>query len=191
MFRSSSVSKINESEFLALAQTEQGRRKAFERLVSDYKEALYFHIRRMVLNHDDADDLTQEVFLKVWRSMDRFRGESKLYTWLYRIATNACLTHLEKNKRFYNVSFDDVENQLQHELRQDPLFTADEILLRLQVALASLPDKQRAVFIMRYYDELSYAEIAEITGTSEGALKASYHHAAKKIEAHLTHHSTY
>ncbi len=190
MFRSSSVSKINESEFLALAQTEQGRRQAFERLVSDYKEALYFHIRRMVLNHDDANDLTQEVFLKVWRSMDRFRGESKLYTWLYRIATNACLTHLEKSKRFYNVSFDDVENQLQHELREDPLFTADEILLRLQVALASLPDKQRAVFVMRYYDELSYAEIAEITGTSEGALKASYHHAAKKIEAHLTHHST-
>ncbi len=170
--------------------SDQGRRAAFERLVRDYKEAVYFHIRRMVLNHDDANDLTQEVFIKVWRSMDRFRGESKLYTWLYRIATNACLTHLEKNKRFYNVSFDDVENQLQQALREDPLFTADDILLRLQVALASLPDKQRAVFVMRYYDELSYAEIAEITGTSEGALKASYHHAAKKIEAHLTHHST-
>lgn len=169
--------------------SDQGRRAAFERLVRDYKEAVYFHIRRMVLNHDDANDLTQEVFIKVWRSMDRFRGESKLYTWLYRIATNACLTHLEKNKRFYNVSFDDVENQLQQALREDPLFTADDILLRLQVALASLPDKQRAVFVMRYYDELSYAEIAEITGTSEGALKASYHHAAKKIEAHLTHHS--
>lgn len=170
--------------------SDQGRRAAFERLVRDYKEAVYFHIRRIVLNHDDANDLTQEVFIKVWRSMDRFRGESKLYTWLYRIATNACLTHLEKNKRFYNVSFDDVENQLQQALREDPLFTADDILLRLQVALASLPDKQRAVFVMRYYDELSYAEIAEITGTSEGALKASYHHAAKKIEAHLTHHST-
>jgi RNA polymerase sigma-70 factor (ECF subfamily) len=184
------VAKINETEFLASMHTDQDRRAAFERLVRDYKEAVYFHIRRMVLNHDDANDLTQEVFIKVWRSMDRFRGESKLYTWLYRIATNACLTHLEKNKRFYNVSFDDVENQLQQALREDPLFTADDILLRLQVALASLPDKQRAVFVMRYYDELSYAEIAEITGTSEGALKASYHHAAKKIEAHLTHHST-
>lgn len=185
------MSKINETEFLALAHTDEGRRVAFGRMVSDYKEALYFHIRRMVLNHDDANDLTQEVFIKVWRSMDRFRGESKLYTWLYRIATNVCLTHLEKSKRFFNVSFDDVENQLQQELREDPLFTADEILLRLQVALASLPDKQRAVFVMRYYDELSYAEISEITGTSEGALKASYHHAAKKIEAHLTHHSTF
>ncbi len=185
------MSKINETEFIALARTDEGRRVAFGRLVSDHKEALYFHIRRMVLNHDDANDLTQEVFIKVWRSMDRFRGESKLYTWLYRIATNVCLTHLENSKRFFNVSFDEVENQLQQELREDPLFTADEILLRLQVALASLPDKQRAVFVMRYYDELSYAEISEITGTSEGALKASYHHAAKKIEAHLTHHSTF
>lgn len=145
----------------------------------------------MVLNHDDANDLTQEVFIKVWRSMDNFRGESKLYTWLYRIATNTSLTHLERSKRFYSISFDDIGEQLEEQLHEDPLFSSDEILIRLQMAMATLPDKQRAVFVMRYYDELPYKEIAEITGTSEGALKASYHHAVKKIEAHLSQFSTY
>ena len=159
------------------------REKGFRTLVEKYKEKLYWHVRRMVLNHDDADDVLQNTFIKVYKSINQFEGKSSLYTWLYKIATNETLTFLEKNKRF---SYDTMEDSEDHpaikNLKTDPLYDGDEIQFHLERAIASLPDKQKLVFKMKYYDETSYREIAEILETSEGALKASYHHAIKKIE---------
>jgi RNA polymerase sigma-70 factor (ECF subfamily) len=139
----------------------------------------------MVLNHDDADDVTQETFLKAWKGLEKFRGESKLSTWLIRIAHNESITFINNRKKLAGVSFDDIAESLDRTLEADALYNGDEIQRKLQVAIAQLPDKQKAVFIMRYYDEMPYAEMSEITGTSVGALKASYHHAVQKIEGHL------
>jgi RNA polymerase sigma-70 factor (ECF subfamily) len=139
----------------------------------------------MVLSHEDADDVTQVVFIKAWRSIDQFRGEAKLSTWLYRIAHNECITFLRSKKTFLGIESAEVESKLGSALQSDELYSGDEIQARLQTAIALLPEKQKAVFIMRYYDELKYEEIAEITGTSVGALKASYHHAVQKIEASI------
>lgn len=139
----------------------------------------------MVISHDDADDVTQNVFIKAWKSLDRFRGDSKLSTWLFRIATNESITHINKAKRIAGVPFDDLSSQLAHHLQDDIYFEGDEIERKLQAAIASLPQKQKKVFLLRYYEEMPYEEIHEITGTSVGALKASYHHAVKKIESFL------
>ena len=136
----------------------------------------------MVIDHDDTDDLLQDVFVKAWKNIDKFREKSQLYTWLYRIATNECITFLNKKRRRFFIPIGDVEHELGNILDNSPHIDGEEIQIRLQKALLLLPDKQRLVFNMKYFDEMKYEEIAEITGTSVGSLKASYHHAVKKIE---------
>ena len=155
-------------------------------LVRSYQQRVYWHVRKMVIDHDDADDLTQEVFIKIHRYIDTFREDSQLFTWIYRIATNECLTFLEKKKRRFFLPIGDVESELTTKIDSAPNISGDEIQKKLQKALLKLPDKQRIVFNMKYFEDLSYEQMAEITSTSVGALKASYHHAVKKIEEFLT-----
>lgn len=162
------------------------RNFGYNLLLKAYQERVYWHVRKMVIDHDDADDVTQDVFIKVWNNISSFREDSKLFTWIYRIATNESLNFLAKKKRRYFLPIHDVAAELLGKLDHGQDFTGDEIALKLQKALLQLPDKQRLVFNMKYYDEMKFSEIAEITGTSEGALKASYHHAVKKIENILT-----
>jgi len=157
--------------------------EVFTEIMYRYQEKIYWLIRKMVLDHDDADDLTQDVFVKVYHKLNDFKGQSQLYTWIYRIAVNHTLTFIEREKR--KVYFEDdeaLERALSDKIEQEMDNDADEMDKLLQLAISALPEKQRAVFLMRYYDEMEYKQIAEITGTSEGALKASYHHAVKKIE---------
>lgn len=159
--------------------------KAFEVLIDTYKQRLYWHIRRIVLNHDDADDVLQNTFIKVYRSIDGFKGDSKLYSWMYRIATNEALSFLKIKSKKQGITSEEVQNQLLDSLQADVYFEGDQIQLKLQRAIASLPEKQKLVFNMKYFQELKYEEISEILDTSVGGLKASYHLAAKKIEAFL------
>ena len=142
-------------------------------------------MRRMVINHDDADDLVQDVFIKVWKNLPGFRSDAQLYTWMYRIATNECITFLNKKKQKNNVSLDDVDYELADTLSESDHFTGDQIQRKLQQALLTLPEKQKLVFNMKYYDDMKYEEISQVLGTSVGALKASFHLAVKKIEAYL------
>lgn len=155
---------------------------AFNLLVRKYHEKIYWHIRKMVIDHEDADDLVQEVFLKVWKNLSSYRGDSALYTWIYRIATNDCLQFLNKKRRRFMIPIHDINAVLSKKLEASAYVDGDAIQMKLQKALLTLPDKQRLVFNMKYFDELSYEDIADITGTSIGSLKASYHHAVKKIE---------
>jgi len=179
--------EYNEEE--TLKQLQSGnlelQRRAFERVVSHYSEKLYYQIRKMVISHDDANDLLQNTFLKAWTSIGFFRGDSRLSTWLYKIAFNESITFLNKQHAQNNISIDEADTFLIEKLEGDEYFDGDALQLKLQKAILSLPDKQRAVFNMRYYDEIPYEQMSEITGTSVGALKASYHHAAKKIEEFL------
>ncbi|MFA6769319.1 MAG: RNA polymerase sigma factor, partial [Parabacteroides sp.] len=149
-------------------------------------EKLYWQIRRMVLSHDDANDLLQNTFLKAWTSIDLFRGDAKLATWLYKIALNECITFLNHQRAMNNVSIDDTDVFLLEQLRSDDYFDGDDLQLKLQKAILMLPEKQRIVFTMKYYDNMKYEQISEIVGTTVGALKASYHHAVKKVEEFLT-----
>jgi RNA polymerase sigma factor (sigma-70 family) len=169
-------------KFQHTAGSPESKNYAFNLLVRKYQQKIYWHIRKMVIDHDDANDLTQETFIKVWNGLANFRGESQLYTWIYRIATNECLNFLTKKKRRFFLPIGDVEAELSGKLDSSSLLDGDAIQLKLQKALLKLPDKQRLVFNMKYYDELKYEEISEILGTSVGALKASYHLAVKKIE---------
>lgn len=157
------------------------RAGAFSNLVRQYQERLYWHIRKMVLNHDDANDLLQNTFMKAWNALDSFRGESQLSTWLYRIATNETLTFLSSKKNSL-VSAGEMEESMYQNLQADSYFNGDEAQLKLQKAILTLPEKQRLVFNMRFYEDMPYERMSEILDTSVGALKASYHHAAKKIE---------
>ncbi len=161
------------------------KNKAFELLLEKYTQRVYWHVRRIVINHDDADDVVQNVFIKVWQKLDGFKAESALFTWLYRIATNEALQFLQKKKQQLWVNLDDVYSNLENELKADSWFNGSKTQLLLQEAILTLPEKQRLVFNMRYFDEVSYEEMSEILNTSQGALKASYHHAVKKIEAIL------
>ena len=161
----------------------KSRNFAFSKLVNTYQERLYWHIRRIVIDHDDADDVLQNTFIKAFKNLDKFREDSQLFTWLYRIATNEALTFLKKKKRNIFVSIDEVGHTLSSKLEASPELSGDAIQLKLQQAILTLPTKQRLVFNMKYFDEMKYDEISEVTGTSVGALKASYHHAVKKIEA--------
>ncbi len=179
------TSSYNEREVLALLQDESTQRQAFEMIVSRYSEQLYWQIRRMVLSHEDANDLLQNTFIKAWMNLDYFRAEAKLSTWLYRIALNECLTFLNKQRAAVTVSLDDAEADELRKLEGDPYFAGDEAETALQKALLTLPEKQRMVFNLKYYQEMKYEEMSEIFGTSVGALKASYHHAVKKIEKFL------
>lgn len=173
---------MEDQELLEKFKNPETRHYAFNMLVRKYQEKIYWHIRKMVIDHEDADDLVQEVFLKVWKNLAFYRGDSALYTWIYRIATNDCLHFLNKKRRKFLIPIHDVNAELSKKLVASTYIEGDEIQLKLQRALLTLPDKQRLVFNMKYFDELSYEAIAEITGTSIGALKASYHHAVKKIQ---------
>jgi RNA polymerase sigma factor (sigma-70 family) len=175
---------VNEETILLLIPVAGKRREAFDAIVSLYQRRIYSIIRKMVVSHDDADDLVQEVFIKVWDNLHAFRGDSKLFTWIYRIATNESLNFLRKQKRLRFFS-SDVHQALIEMLPTQMSVDADEIEQKLQKAILQLPDKQRLVFHLKYYEELSYEEISEITETTVGALKASYHHAVKKIEDFL------
>ncbi|MDR0540589.1 MAG: RNA polymerase sigma factor [Dysgonamonadaceae bacterium] len=161
------------------------RRKAFEQIVSYYGEKLYWQIRKMVLSHDDANDLLQNTFIKAWMSIDLFRGDAKLSTWLYKIAINESITFLNKQRAHIHLSMDDGDIHLADKLETDEYFDGDDAQLKLQKAILTLPEKQRIVFNMRYFDEMPYEEMSKILDTSTGALKASYHHASKKIEDFL------
>ncbi len=158
------------------------KEKGFTGIIKKYQEKLYWHIRRMVVHHEDANDVLQNMFIKVWNGLDNFREDSQLYTWLYRIATNECLTFIEKQKRKASISLSDVENGLSEKLKAEKNFDSSKIEWKLQLAMNTLPEKQRIVFNLRYYDEMPYEEMSRVLETSQGALKASYHHAVKKIE---------
>ena len=158
------------------------KERAFTAIIKKYQEKLYWHVRRLVVDHDDANDVLQNMFIKVWNGLENFREDSQLYTWLYRIATNEGLSFLEQQKRRSTVSLSDVESGLSNKVKADTHFDANKLEWKLQVAIQQLPEKQRIVFSLRYFDELPYQEMSRILDTSEGALKASYHHAAKKIE---------
>jgi len=157
----------------------------FKNLMDTYQKQLYILIRRMVVDHDDTNDVLQEVFILVWKNLDKFKGESGIYTWMYRIAVNQCLKFIEKKKKRAKWMFSDYNIVLLDKIKADSGFNEDKTLLLLQEAILKLPEKQRLVFQMRYYDEMLYKEMSEILQTSEGALKASYHHAHKKIEEYV------
>jgi len=175
----------DDNELLYLFKNEDTKEKAFTGIIKKYQQKLYWHIRRMVVVHADADDVLQNMFIKVWKGLDNFREHSQLYTWLYRIATNECLTHLEQQKRRSTVSLSDEENGLSNQVRADKDFDGQKAEWKLQLAMQTLPEKQRIVFNLRYYDEMPYEEMSRVLETSEGALKASYHHAVKKIEKYI------
>lgn len=166
----------------------ESRREAFGELIAKYSEPLYWQIRRMVQSHDDTNDLLQNVFMKAWQSMDMFRGDAKLTTWLHKIAINEALTFLQSSKRHAAVSLDDEESGAARAIESDEWIDGDRAALMLRKAVASLPAKQQLVFNMKYFDEMKYEDISEITGTSVGALKTSYHLAVKKIEQFLQDH---
>lgn len=157
----------------------------FNILMEMYKEKVYWIIRRMVIDHDDSNDITQEVFVKVWGNIAKFKGDSKLYTWIFRIATNEALTYLRKKKRRFFIPIIDVENELTSRLESDSYYSGDEIQMQLQKAILSLPEKQRLVFNMKYFEEMKYKDMSEVLEISVGGLKAQYHHAVKKIEHFL------
>ena len=181
------MSNVHEATLLDQLRDPVTRREAFPALVKEYQRRVYGIVRKMVIDHDDTDDIVQEVFVKVWHNIDKFKGESGLFTWIYRIATNESLQFLRKRKNI--VSFaEDISGNLEHHLGSVDGPGGEEIEKRLQKAILQLPDKQRLVFHLKYYEELSYEEIAEITETSVGALKASYHHATTKIEEYLQQH---
>lgn len=157
-------------------------RKAFNEVIKIYTEPLYWQIRKMVIDHDDANDVLQNTFIKAWSSIENFRGDAKLSTWLYKIAINESITFINKEKQRNNVSLDDDDSFLINSLASDEWFDGDDLRLELQKAINSLPEKQRLIFNMRYFDDMKYEDMSEILGTTVGALKASYHHAVKKIE---------
>ena len=158
------------------------RSYSFNLLIRKYQQRVYWHVRRIVIDHDDANDVTQESFIKLWKHLAGFKEESQLFTWIYRIATNEALSFLRKKRVKFFIPMINVEEKLSNSLKDDNFFTGNDIELKLQQALLKLPEKQRLVFNMKYYDELKYEEMSDILGTSVGALKASYHHAVKKIE---------
>lgn len=171
----------SEYQFVSRLQDSSSSQEAFRELISTYKERLYWHIRNIVKNHDDTDDILQNTFLKIYRNIGQFKGDSKLYSWMYRIATNESITFLNKKARRMQITSEELQNQIIDNLESDVYFEGDEIQLKLQKAIATLPSKQQQVFNMKYFEEMKYREMSELLDTSEGALKASYHIAAKKI----------
>jgi len=176
---------IAEDTLVNELKNKETQAKAFEVLVNIYKERLYWHIRRIVLNHDDTDDVLQNTFIKVYKSINNFKEESKLYSWMYRIATNESLTFLKQKSRKLGITNQELQEQLVEKLHADVYFDGEEIQLKLQQAIATLPEKQKLVFNMKYFQEMKYEEISQVLETSVGGLKASYHIAVKKIEVYL------
>ena len=179
---------MTDSELLALFRQPATKEKAFESLVKQYQERLYWHIRRMLADHEDSNDVLQNVFIRVWKGLENFREDAQLFTWLYRVATNECLSFIEQRKRKASIPLDTIESGLTNTIRADKDFDPGKLEWKLQLAIAQLPEKQRIVFNLRYYDEMPYAQMSQVLDTSEGALKASYHHAAKKIEDFILNH---
>jgi len=176
---------IQDTELLLQFRDPDTKEKAFTAIIKKYQEKLYWHIRRMVVEHEDANDVLQNVFIRVWNGLENFREDSQLYTWLYRIATNECLSYLDQQKRKSSLSFDEMESGLSNKIVADKYFDPNKLEWKLQLAIQQLPEKQRVVFTLRYYDEMPYEEMSRVLDTSEGALKASYHHAVKKIEDYI------
>tara|TARA_R110002073_G_scaffold23229_4_gene79353 strand:- start:12901 stop:13443 length:543 start_codon:yes stop_codon:yes gene_type:complete len=174
-----------EDLLLSQLKSPSTREKAFRELITLYKERLYWHIRKIVISHDDTDDVLQNTFIKVFRSIDKFKGDSKLFSWMYRIATNEAITHINKNNKRLQISNEEVQSKAVNNLKADVYFDGNDIQLKLQKAIATLPQKQQIVFNMKYFDDLKYKDMSNILETSEGALKASYHIAVKKIETYL------
>ena len=181
------MNNYNEKEIIALLQEPSRQREAFEAIVKQYSEPLYWQIRKLVLSHEDSNDILQNTFIKAWLNIEYFRGEAKMSTWLHRIAFNECLTYLNKANK--NLSIDDIDKETLNKLEGDPYFNGDETQKVLLRAVHQLPEKQQIVFNLKYFKEMKYEEISEILGTSIGALKASYHHAVKKIEVFLEKHT--
>ena len=178
----------SDTELLQQFRNPITKERAYTFLIKRYQEKLYWHVRRMVVDHDDANDVLQNVFIRVWNGLENFREDSQLYTWLYRIATNECLTFLEQQKKRSAVSLSDVESGLSNKIKADTNFDPNRLEWKLQLAIQQLPEKQRIVFHLRYYDEMPYEKMSRVLETSEGALKASYHHAVKKIENYIKNH---
>ncbi|WP_121665730.1 RNA polymerase sigma factor [Mesonia aquimarina] len=181
----------DEARIVKNLQEKKNPDKAFNELVDLYKERLYWHIRNMVKNHEDANDLLQNTFIKIFRYIHNFKGESKLYSWMYRIATNETITFLNKKAKRLKLSSQELQDFLVNNLESDAHFEGDKIQLLLQKAIATLPEKQQQVFNMKYFQQLKYKEIAEILEVSEGALKSNYHHAVKKVEKFVKEHQTF
>ncbi|MCW3086218.1 MAG: polymerase sigma70 factor [Bacteroidetes bacterium] len=174
-----------DQELLEMYRDEPSRNMSVHFMIKKYQQRLYWHIRKIIIDHDDTDDVLQNTFIKAWKGMATFKEDSKLYTWLYRIATNESISFLRKKKQANLTSIHTLEDQLSKNLESDSYFKGDEIQMKLQKAILTLPEKQRIVFNMRYYDETPYDEMAEILETSASALRASYHLAAKKVEEYL------
>jgi RNA polymerase sigma factor (sigma-70 family) len=175
-----------EEEFIQQLLNPKTQNEAFEKLLLAYQKPLYNHIRNIILNHDDTDDVLQNTFIKVFQNLKKFKRESKLFSWMYRIATNEALTFLNQKAKKEGISSETLQNKTIDNLKSDSYFDGNEIQIKLQKAIVTLPEKQQLVFKMKYFEELKYEQISEILGTSVGALKASYHHAVKKIEAFVT-----
>ncbi|QQX76561.1 MULTISPECIES: RNA polymerase sigma factor [Aequorivita] len=179
---------VEEQELVTALQTDGAKEAAFRELVAQYKERLYWQIRNMVLDHDDADDVLQNTFIKIFRNIKSFKGESKLHTWMYRIAANESITFLNKKARRNNVSIDNVKDNAVRKLETDVYFEGDQLQLEFQKAIATLPEKQRLIFTMKYFEDHTFEELSEILETSVGGLKSSYHIAVKKITEFIKNH---
>jgi RNA polymerase sigma-70 factor, ECF subfamily len=177
--------QLREEELIKQLGDPSKRVSAFSAMINEYQERIYWHIRKMVLSHEDADDVMQNTFMKAWRNVDTFRGDSLFVTWLYRIATNETLTFLTNKKKRAMVSLSETDEYMIQNLNSDKYFNGSELQAKLQKSVLTLPDKQRLVFNMRYFDDMTYEQMQSILGTSVGALKASYHHAVKKIEKYF------
>ncbi len=176
---------IDEAQLITQLQSKTNKNEAFKELLSLYKERLYWHIRNIVKSHDDADDVLQNTFIKIFRNIDKFKGDSKLFSWMYRIATNESITFINKKAKQLQITNEEIQQLAINNLASDVYFEGDAIQLKLQKAISTLPEKQQLVFNMKYFEDIKYKDMSEILETSEGALKASYHIAVKKIEAYL------
>jgi RNA polymerase sigma factor (sigma-70 family) len=180
-----SIPETDDIELLKKFRDESSRNLAFEQIVLKYQKKLYWLVRKIVIDHDDTDDILQNTFIKVWDNLANFREDARLYTWLYRVATNEALTFLKKKRVRYMIPMVDVEHELAGKLSSDPYFSGNKLQMQLQKAVLTLPEKQRVVFNMKYFEEMKYEDMSEVLGTSVGALKASYHHAVKKVEKYF------
>jgi RNA polymerase sigma factor (sigma-70 family) len=183
------TSEYNDIQLLELYQQGSNKNYAFNLIMKKYQKKVYYHLRRILIDHDDTDDVLQNTFIKVWTGLETFEGKSQLFTWIYRIATNEAITFLNKKRTKYFLPIVDVEKELLTKLNQSSEISENKIQMKLQQAILTLPEKQRIVFNMKYFEELKYDEMSEVLNTSVGALKASYHHAVKKIEDYLVNHS--
>ena len=182
------MNEYSDKELLEIIRDPDRRHYGFNLLTLKYQKRVYWHIRRIVVDHDDANDVVQNVFIKVWKSIDSFREDSQVFTWLYRIATNESLTFLKQKRSSFFVPLGDVEHELSNNLSTDTYFSGDKIQMKLQQAILTLPEKQRIVFNLKYFEEMKYEDMSEVLGTSVGALKASFHHAVQKVEKYLKEH---